>query len=497
MASQSQRRGHGQSHPASVNSSGPSTGASSRRNDDSWVEISSEPSSSSLSSIADEIVTTGLRVGSSPTQTVPGPHGPNSRRRRSAPVIRHPYHDISTPAVPSSLRRATTRDYEASGSEEDDRMLASSNEPAPQRRHHSVAATPTVTFSPTPQVATLSPDEYAATESESESESASDFAASDEDDIAKASMPGTAPIVFRPQPNAFNTAPAGAMFRPHPAHPRHGLAPSQRRGSAPASAMHMHHQPGAATSHFRSPTFRVDNDAALRASLNTLLSCAAAARGLGRDSPVSPGVLENGSQDPLFRPVGAPTHPMNLQIVPESELMRDVDGDSRIPPATLGGPSVGTAKNIAACGPTSGASSSSSASSRHRSSGGAPTPRNGTAAQRASRTISAPNTSSRTHRKRRTAPGTSFSTSTVGPSPSADATLLSPTMLTWVVSAGVVVLFSVVGFGAGYVIGREVGRHETLALASAGLNGGSEAAAACSVEVSGGGLRRFRWGTAA
>src|SRR5699024_2543701 len=41
-------------------------------------------------------------------------------------------------------------------------------------------------------------------------------------------------------------------------------------------------------------------------------------------------------------------------------------------------------------------------------------------------------------------------------------TLISPTLMTWVVSAGVVVLVSVVGFGAGYVIGREVGRQEVL-----------------------------------
>ncbi|KAI1031036.1 hypothetical protein LB504_001018 [Fusarium proliferatum] len=36
---------------------------SQRRHDESWVEVASQPSSSSLSSIGDEIVTTGLRVG--------------------------------------------------------------------------------------------------------------------------------------------------------------------------------------------------------------------------------------------------------------------------------------------------------------------------------------------------------------------------------------------------------------------------------------------------
>jgi hypothetical protein len=73
--------------------------------------------------------------------------------------------------------------------------------------------------------------------------------------------------------------------------------------------------------------------------------------------------------------------------------------------------------------------------------------------------------------------------------------MISPTLLTWVMSAGVVVLVSVVGFGAGYVIGREVGRQEALA----GLNGSSFLGdgGSCSREVarSSGTLRKFRWGS--
>lgn len=64
------------------------------------------------------------------------------------------------------------------------------------------------------------------------------------------------------------------------------------------------------------------------------------------------------------------------------------------------------------------------------------------------------------------------------------------TLFTWVVSAGVLVLVSVVGFGAGYVIGREVGRQEIGAMGV--LGDGS-----CGREVVRGGsgsLRRFRWG---
>ena len=78
-------------------------------------------------------------------------------------------------------------------------------------------------------------------------------------------------------------------------------------------------------------------------------------------------------------------------------------------------------------------------------------------------------------------------------------TTISPTLLTWVVRAGVLVLVSVVGFGAGYVIGWEVGRQE--ALAAGGVNGSmvlGDGTASCGREVvrgSGSTLRRFRWGS--
>ncbi|KKF92867.1 hypothetical protein CFO_g4783 [Ceratocystis platani] len=480
--------GHGQSWagPALSSAGLSSARTRSRRNDESWVEISSEPSSS-LSSVADEIVTTGLRIGSTSNQSACPPHGPNARRRRSAPVIRHPCQDISESSRPSSLRRGTAHDFEASGSEEEAHILASSSETGPLKEHGATAgrggpvgSAAVVTFSPTPQIAALPMSDHAATESESESESASDFAASDDDenenDTAETGAPSTTPVIFRPQPNAFNSAPvpvpapapAGAITRRRPTHPHNTPLLTQRRGSAPASA-----------SHFRSPTFRVDNDAALRASLNTLLSCAAAARGFGRDSPVSRGV-STASQDPLLRPSGAPTHPMNLQIVPESELMRESDDEAHL----LDGSRALSSAKLAMAPPAASGTSSSSASSRRQSLGNT-----ADASTRTRRQTSA----TRAHKKRRTPGPTATSPFTSAATTSgADTSLLSPTALTWVVSAGVVVLFSVVGFGAGYVIGREVGRQETLALASAGLKGGD--AAACSVEVGSGGLRHFRWG---
>lgn len=67
---------------------------------------------------------------------------------------------------------------------------------------------------------------------------------------------------------------------------------------------------------------------------------------------------------------------------------------------------------------------------------------------------------------------------------------MSPTSLFWAMSAGVVVLV----FGAGFVIGREVGRGEAMA----GLNGSTLVdGGSCGREVarsSTGTLRRFKWG---
>lgn len=66
--------------------------------------------------------------------------------------------------------------------------------------------------------------------------------------------------------------------------------------------------------------------------------------------------------------------------------------------------------------------------------------------------------------------------------------MVSPTLMTWVVSAGVVVLFSAISFSAGYAMGKEVGRAEAN---FAGQTNG----AMCGKEV-GRGLRRLRWGSA-
>ncbi|WKT39105.1 hypothetical protein QSH57_000924 [Fusarium oxysporum f. sp. vasinfectum] len=338
---------------------------SQRRHDESWVEVASQPSSSSLSSIGDEIVTTGLRVGN-----------PYVRRRRlqqsarSLPQQQTAIHNVNAADLSSQ------EEYDESDSE-DDRLLTSSTENA-QRS-----------------------EEEADMDSEAESDGDNVTA------LGRVSDQPTEPV-FRPQPNAFT----------HPS--------TQRRDSAPAI-----------------PTVREENDAALRASLTTLLSCAHAARGLPKSKE------EAEAQRTANAGVGPSSQPMELRFVPESELSTEPRRAQRpagpSPPRKRGSP----------------ARSPSRTSERGKHGSGSPT---------------AP----RATKKKKVAQ-------------MEEPTSISPTLLTWVVSAGVVVLVSVVGFGAGYVIGREVGKQEALAASVGSVN----ETASCGQEVirsSGNGLRKLRWG---
>ncbi|WQF77770.1 hypothetical protein CDEST_02784 [Colletotrichum destructivum] len=386
-----------------------------RRNDESWVEISSQPSSSSLSSIGDDIVTTGLRVGGSMA----------ARRRRlhhqSQPVPRS-FH-VDQTAIHAGT--SSQEEYEESESEEDRCLTSSTENVQPFLR------------------ASFQQQQLSRGESED---------SDDSDEIATALGRVPDDPVFRPQPNAFSHPPSG-LNRSHSAnsaihqHPHSGVRPalSQR------SQTRVQRGPP----NFMSPAYQADNDAALRASLTTLLSCAAAARGLPKYKDT-----ERQGVPSAHAGVGPSSQPVELRLMPESELMTEK------PTQTQGAPS---AKSPVARTRTT---TTSSASPSPRSDG----------VDKHKRTPSQTR-SSRAAKKKKVA--------------ASDDALISPTLLTWVVSAGVVVLVSVVGFGAGYVIGREVGRQEALS-AGVGVNASTVAdSSSCGREVirsSGGGLRRLRWG---
>ncbi|PHH74773.1 hypothetical protein CDD80_2845 [Ophiocordyceps camponoti-rufipedis] len=361
-----------------------------RRFDESWYEVSSQPSSSSLSSIGDEIVTTGLHVGS-----------PHNRRRR--------LHQPSTRA--SEPPRSAAVEFDETESEED-RLLTSSGERKGKAR--------------------------------ADDDSGDDD--SDGGDNATALGRATDRPVFQPQPNAFSHPPSSVARRSQST--TGAGAPHPHSGFSRPSLYHRSQT--RAHRNFMSPSSaREDNEAALRASLTTLLSCAAAARGL-------PKTREEAEQQRLAGNGIEPSNqPVELTLVPESELT------GATAPAQTGPQTVarGTPRTVSNRSP---ARLDGERTKRGRSPRG-------------------------TSKKKR-------ATAAAAAAAATEDSLVSPTLLTWVVSAGVVVLVSVVGFGAGYVMGREAGRNEALSASASGVNETTR----CGRDVigSGGGLRRLRWGSA-
>lgn len=206
-----------------------------------------------------------------------------------------------------------------------------------------------------------------------------------------------------------------------------------------------------------SPSHHADHDAALRASLSTLLSCAAAARGLPKSEPQP------------ARDVPSNMQPSTFRLVPESVAMGDEsEGENQscteaISTARVQQPnSMQSAESYptVTAGPTSRAKRRSSSSK-----------------DRSSQRQSVPKRSRRTSFAESSAPA-------------------SPTIMTWVISAGVVVLFSAISFSAGYMLGREVGKTESGGLGTV-LGDGSSGRTGCGRETVKGSLKRLRWGTAA
>lgn len=375
---------------------------------DSWIEVSSQPSSSSLSSAAtDEIVTTGLRLH----------HEPIPRRRRR-PRPNAP-NSLNLSARPRSAAGSSQEEYEESESESD-RVLSSSNEilrPSPAHPNAGLAL---------------------AVKPSQPSSSASDFASSEDDDEDTSStalgVTNTEPV-FTPQPNAFSHPPSST--RQTPQAPVPGSYFPAPRMSTSRSAPQRHSYPSQRSRHHTpynmiSPSYQADHDAALRASLSTLLSCAAAARGLPKRDTAANGAGASNRAEPS-----------TMRMVPESVVMGEEN----------------TQHTQASPRRPSGSSSNKSFQAT-------------SIQDKGKRKASTSKDRRATKKSRRSGTLDEF---------------VSPTMLTWVVSAGVVVLFSAISFSAGYAMGKEVGRAE-VSLGPAGTGG------TCGKEV-GRGLRRLRWGS--
>ncbi|KAK7752744.1 hypothetical protein SLS62_005296 [Diatrype stigma] len=410
---------------------------------ESWVEVSSHPSSSSVSSIGDEIVTTGLRVGNSyqPRRRRPQPRSqtnPQAQQQRQYPK--------STSAQAALAGASSQEEYEESDSE-DDRVLTSSTE--------NITSPQGPGSTPLQQVL---PGARRPRGSES----------SDDDENATAL--GRRPAEpFRPQPNAFTHPPSHLSHRHSASSAIPGHHPRPPSFSQRASTRFDRR-----ASNFMTPA---DNDAALRASLTTLLSCAAAARGRPKDGEQDKNETAAAGGRPAAPAVS--NQPVGLRMMSESELNIPSSPAPAAPPSS-------TRQQRDAPQPSS---------SVPKSSRRATPPPPGEKIKRSATPGTSGSKPPRATKKKKTAVSTAADYESA-------TTLISPTLLTWVVSAGVVVLVSVVGFGAGYVIGREVGRQEALSSGGLGLAGNASSGGSCGAEVirsggsaaSGGTLRRFRWG---
>ncbi|KAI9740523.1 MAG: hypothetical protein M1834_005104 [Cirrosporium novae-zelandiae] len=378
------------------------------RSDDSWVEVSSRPSSSSLSSAyTDEIVTTGLTVQ----------HDSNARRKR------RPRNNIQARRRRHSFTSSSQEEYDESESESD-RVLTSSTEGLLSRN----GASPTLALSP--------PSDDGSYEEDDE----------DDDGSTALGIRSPTPAAFTPQPNAFSHPPSSQTQRAVSSAPGSQLnLPTsrqtttvqqhhQRAGSYPPRQQHTPYN-------IIAPNHQVDHDAALRASLSTLLSCAAAARGLPKSAqPQSSRMNVPGSNR---------IEPTTLQMVPESVLLGEE-------PSTRRKPSL---KNTPSTSSVPSSHLSRNSDDKHKR--------------------KASSSKDRSRASKKTRRGVLLGSDV--------AETVSPTLMTWILSAGVVVLFSAISFSAGYVMGKEVGKAEAEAM---GLGGAADGGVSCGRDS----VRRLRFG---
>ena len=331
---------------------------------DSWIDISSQPSSSSLSSSTDEITTQGLTVQS---------HHEDGRRRPSPLSAAHTRLSL----VDRQSNAGSSQDEYEESESESDRVMTSSNEG------------------------------YSSRSSDRPRSSDNDDANDSADENATALGVGTNHHCFTPQPNAFSHPPSsqsrsrdntatGSYF----ASARQLSGSSARRHSFRRDSARQNHSPYNAVS----PSHHVDQDAALRASLSTLLSLGAAARGLPKSgSTKAPAPARNQARDNRI-------DPSTLRMTTQPPM----DTDHHTKPARR-------------------------RRSSSRSSSGS---NDGKGKRKASRSRSKESPAAKRFRPMRVED------------------TINPTLLTWVVSAGVLVLVSALSFSAGYSVGKETGRIE-------------------------------------
>jgi hypothetical protein len=340
---------------------------------------------------------------------------------------------------------SSQEEYEESESDED-RMMTSSNE-------------------------NLQPGSGSGRPAQNPYDSDSEEAGNDDDEnLTALGVGNNHNVPFAPQPNAFSHPPSSqSNSRNHVSNPysRHASR-SQTQRSQQSTNSSRRPQPSHNPYNAISPSYRADHDAALRASLSTLLSCAAAARGLPKQSQSPP--RRRGSSG---GPTATTIEPGTLRIVPESIVMGE------------GGQGGSTPNDSPKSSPVRAKPRrNSSTSTTSNASYDVPSTRPDEGKRKATAILlgQTPKANSRITKKPRVKPSATTNTQT------SEITLISPTLFTWVVSAGVVILVSAISFSAGYAMGREVGKGEASGfLGSSDMGGDGE-------KIMKGGLRRFRWG---
>ncbi|KNG44162.1 hypothetical protein DDE82_002247 [Stemphylium lycopersici] len=385
----------------------PVASSSRQHSDESWIDIASGPSSTSLSSATDEIITTGLTVQ----------HDSNIHRRQNRRSRGGGQFSIGTGyRISAAGGNSSQEEYEESESESD-RVMTSSNEaigPSPLRH----------------ELPSRSPQSVASSETMSERED------DEEDENATAvNYPRSSRREFQPRPNAFSHPNSQQPIRS-----QSGTVYTPRR-AARTSGQRQHSYPQHSPYNAVAPNYQPDHDEALRASLSTLLSAAAAVRGLPK-----PG------QTRTAPPSSSRVDPTSLRMVPESVALGDISEETTSSPHSTSSSSPSEKSKRKASPPLAGARSSS---------------KDRRAVKKARKT---------------------------GPPLIEE---ISPTLLTWVVSAGVVVLVSAIGFSAGYVVGKEAGHAEAMGhIGAAGTEAGRcGKEAASGIKGTGLGLRKIRWGS--
>ena len=270
---------------------------------------------------------------------------------------------------------------------------------------------------------------------------------------------------FTPQPNAFTHPPFQPASRPQ--QPSTNTCIGTQRPSQSSNQRYSYLSQGQPTSYnTMSPSYQADHDAALRASLSTLLSFAPAAR--GRPKPTGSTETQRG-QHVISNRVDATT----LRMVPESLVLGTSEPSAEKPsPSPTRDQEEILTVNIR---DNTGASSTNDKGKRK-----AATTTSGSGIRSSSK-------DRRASKKVRRA-------SSVGPTSMDE---ISPTLFAWAVSAGIVVLVSAISFSAGYVYGKEVGRAEARGLVN--LGSGIRDAGRCGRDMildhGENGLKRLRWTT--